>query len=49
MTEEDLKEVAYDILEAVRDGQSCLVVCGSDMPSSPDEKLEPLRLMALPI
>jgi hypothetical protein len=49
MTEEDLGAVASDILEAVRDGQSCLVVCGSDMPSSPDEKLEPLRLMALPI
>jgi hypothetical protein len=49
MTEEDLGEVASDILEAVRDGQSCLVVCGSDMPSAPDEKLEPLRLMALPI
>ena len=49
MTVKDLSDVASDILEAVQDGQSCLVVCGCDMPSGQDEKLEPLRLVALPI
>ena len=49
IVEEDLWKVSSEILEAVREGQSCLVVCGSDMPSAADEKLDPLRLMALPI
>lgn len=49
MTEKDLSDVAAEILGAVRDGQSCLVVCGSDMAARADEKPEPLRLTALPI
>ena len=49
MTPDDLSAVASQILEDVRGGQSCLVVCGADMMSGRDEKPEPLRLVALPI
>ena len=49
MTPEDLRSVARMIRESSRSGQSCVVVCGSDMAGGGAENLKPLELTALPI